>query len=468
MTKGGKQGISQGRKEGREKEREVRLCEVRNVINDLGIFCSIKMLNTQLNQWLCQFLWECLCTPSLSLPRVFMHVCARTYARGQWRGEQHLFLKSRETERKQSCTSHTDFGLRSTKAATISREINYDMTRRRPEGAARIHTLHLTSLPSNKKKWRKQLRLYPLHALDSKQNLEQWWSPRKGRGGLRMGGGGIFSFSYMDDSKIPAAFKKKKKKKRRNNPAEAEVPQETRGSFSNLHDGHKDDFLDAKPCNEVTRTYVEKKSQNTRKNIRKIHEDLWRKTGGKNTAAQEELSKWHQVSQEIIVHQKQPSPDTQFLYLLSINAGINPPANGTGAGQRLAMARRGANQRRKAQRSAASETDGGMDWGALSAFEWLLKNRDDQIDFQHWLEWVGVEEWRRLQGVYWDHCHLQVRSLLADHQRARRGDPVEEAVNLQTSEGSRVPAKGNTVRDLDNRKGVLTLMLEPTPLLEGR
>lgn len=28
-----------------------------------------------------------------------------------------------------------------------------------------------------------------------------------------MGGGGIFSFSYMDDSKIPAAFKKEKKRK---------------------------------------------------------------------------------------------------------------------------------------------------------------------------------------------------------------------------------------------------------------
>lgn len=28
-----------------------------------------------------------------------------------------------------------------------------------------------------------------------------------------MGGGGIFSFSYRDDSKIPAAFKKEKKRK---------------------------------------------------------------------------------------------------------------------------------------------------------------------------------------------------------------------------------------------------------------
>lgn len=34
--------------------------------------------------------------------------------------------------------------------------------------------------------------------------------------------------------------------------------------------------------------------------------------------------------------------------------------------------------------------DGGMDGGALSAFEWLLKNRDDQIDFQAGVGGGGV------------------------------------------------------------------------------
>lgn len=57
-----------------------------------------------------------------------------------------------------------------------------------------------------------------------------------------------------------------------------------------------------------------------------------------------------------------PSPNVQFLYLLRINLGINPPANGTGAGQRLALAPGWvANQRRKAPE--ISWRDGGMDGG---------------------------------------------------------------------------------------------------------
>lgn len=70
-----------------------------------------------------------------------------------------------------------------------------------------------------------------------------------------MGGGGIFSFSYMDDSKIPAAFKKEKKKKR-NNPAEAEVPQEIQSSFSNSHDGHKENCLHMKTRNKSTHMFM--------------------------------------------------------------------------------------------------------------------------------------------------------------------------------------------------------------------
>lgn len=146
-----------------------------------------------------------------------VYVCVRVSVWGV-EGRQPSAASSSQKERKrkkESCTSHTHFGLRPAKAATISREINYDVTQRRPEGAARLHTLHphppLPSPPSNQKKTKKKknLLLHPLHTDGSKPNLEQQWSRRKRKGGL--GGGWLFSFSYMDDSKIPAAFKKDKK-----------------------------------------------------------------------------------------------------------------------------------------------------------------------------------------------------------------------------------------------------------------
>lgn len=79
--------------------------------------------------------------------------------------------------------------------------------------------------------------------------------PEKEEG--RFGGGGIFSFSYMDDSKIPAAFKKDKKKKK-TNTAEAEISQETRSSFSNTHGGHANGCFHAKICKKA-RMHIHRK-----------------------------------------------------------------------------------------------------------------------------------------------------------------------------------------------------------------
>lgn len=86
-----------------------------------------------------------------------------------------------------------DFTLQ---ASTISRKINYDVTQSRPEGAASLHT------PKNP--------LHPLLSVDSKHNRSNWAGAkrRERRGREKKGGlGGVYSFSYIDDSNIPPASK---------------------------------------------------------------------------------------------------------------------------------------------------------------------------------------------------------------------------------------------------------------------
>lgn len=95
-------------------------------------------------------------------------------------------------------------------------------------------------------------------------------------GGGRGVGGVIFSFSYMDDSKSPAAFKKEKKTKKKNNAAEAEIPQEAQSSLLKSHGGHTNDCVHAKTrkkaqvCIRRKRTKKSKKREwNQKKKIKK-------------------------------------------------------------------------------------------------------------------------------------------------------------------------------------------------------
>lgn len=93
-----------------------------------------------------------------------------------------------------SCTWCTDLDF-TRRATTFSRNINYDVTQRRPEGAARLHT------PKNV--------LHPLLSDESKQNRSNraGMNGRGRKGETEGGNGSIFSFSYIDDSNIPPASK---------------------------------------------------------------------------------------------------------------------------------------------------------------------------------------------------------------------------------------------------------------------
>lgn len=97
-----------------------------------------------------------------------------------------------------SCTSCTDLGF-TRLATTISRKINYDVTQSRPEGAARLHTPKtcstLSSLTTRKQK------------LSNRAGVHRRGERERGEGAGTEGRGGIFSFSYIDDSNIPPASK---------------------------------------------------------------------------------------------------------------------------------------------------------------------------------------------------------------------------------------------------------------------
>lgn len=99
---------------------------------------------------------------------------------------------------KKCSTSCTDLGF-TLLATAISRKINYDVTQRRPEGAARLHTPKKRAPPS--------LRIW-LKTKKRKKWVQQSWSEQEGKKWEKGGGERrFFSFSYIDDSNIPPASK---------------------------------------------------------------------------------------------------------------------------------------------------------------------------------------------------------------------------------------------------------------------
>lgn len=92
-----------------------------------------------------------------------------------------------------------------------------------------------------------------------------------------MGGGGIFSFSYMDDSKIPAAFEKKKKREERT-PLKQKFHRKLGARFQIYMTG-TGMTASTQNCTMKSRTHTLKKQQSDKK-INTSGEKLW----GKNTA----------------------------------------------------------------------------------------------------------------------------------------------------------------------------------------